>query len=747
MRLFFVFLLLFSLALMPLCSLSADEAFESGKSQSVAGESATSSGGSVPSAAKKGSVDVTGSVTSGAGSDVAGAKDGTGVTGDRDSDGRDSEADGESGAAPDSLLPGIFGGTGDSSAADSDSNPVRVGDIKEELTVEPPELKSEIQAAKRAERQKAESSANRLSETEPVSPAASDLSAKKPAGSADSPSSLENGYGGYDVEFFNRRITTLRRDTVHFTAEARAKIASVRIRKVINSGEVGPIRPVKIKYGYEIRVGKKALFRILEGDSPPLSGQTLDQYAATAANSLREARRSYDEQRNWKSIVVSVLLLILAVVVTWLLLKLIAWLKKLLDRHVEGWIRGFLKKFSSSDFAKKYSKVFALYINRTVLVLMYLALAMFVYTELTFVLSLFPYTRPWATGLLQNISAILVGFYNGFIKMLPSLIIFVMILFSTKIIVSLTGIFFDGVKNGDIYFPWIDKDTIVPTRRITHLFLWMVGLGLAYPFIPGSESDAFKGISVILGLMVSIGSSNIINQAISGLIIIYTKTLKIGDFVKVKEHEGYVTATGVFNLKIRTTQNEEVVIPNSVILDSAAINFSKFKDKKGVALKTVVGLDYDVPWRQVNAMLLEAAKRTTSLKKESGAYVWQTDMADYYMEYTLVTWIDRPGYDKKIKSELYANIQDVFNEYGVQIMTPRYLTIYKNKIWSPKEDWYREPASREEEPRKTFGLYDSLDAYEGSDDDSRAVDEPADEDEDSVDSGGAVGGDRRKEEN
>lgn len=510
---------------------------------------------------------------------------------------------------------------------------------------------------------------------------------------------------GYPVSFFNRKITSLRRDITEWPAEFRAKHASANIEKAFRSAKRGSIKAVKIKYGYDIRLGDISLFRILEGDADPSEEISLENYAKAATKNLIGAAREYHKQRSGWVIINSIISVIVFILFSYGFLLLIKIIRGYCDRHCEKWLKRLLEKFASIDFARRHAKNFALSLNKTASFLLYVCFILFFYTGVTLILSYIPYTKPWVTGLLQSIIAIVLAFFSGFIRMLPGIIIFVLVLFTTKIAVNLVNIFFDGVANNDISFPGIDKDTIVPTKRISAAFIWLVGIGLAYPFIPGSESDAFKGLSVILGLMVSLGSSNIINQAISGMIIIYSKTLKPGDFVKIKDNEGYVISTGAFNVKLKTVLNEEIIVPNSVFLDSSIVNYSRLKnDNNGVAFTVAVGLDYNVPWRQVNAMLLESARRTTSLKKDAKPYVWQTEMADYYMEYKLVVWIDHPEIKSKIQSELYANIQDVFNEYGVQIMTPRYLTIYKDKIWSPKEEWYMEPADPNENIMETFGF-------------------------------------------
>ncbi|MBR0519431.1 mechanosensitive ion channel, partial [bacterium] len=482
----------------------------------------------------------------------------------------------------------------------------------------------------------------------------------------------------------------------------------------VKNREINKISIRTIKYGYSININDKSVFAILYGDAGTAIGkdkEKLKEYAKEALKNIGAIIEQEKKKQDSEDLKHSILTIFIALIITIFAFFLMKKIKTIVDNSMEKWITAILKRISSQEFTFKYSRIFTVYLKRTLLVIYYILIFLIIYIDLAVVLAGIPLTSAWANGLLVTFKKILNSFYSGFLKMLPGLIIVIMIMFGTKILVGLANIFFEGIENDHIKFDWIDKDTIVPTKRITAAFLWVIGVALAYPFIPGSGSEAFKGISVLIGVMFSIGSSNIMSQAISGLIIIYTKGIKVGDYVKVKDYEGIILHTGVFTVKIRTTSQEEINIPNSVLLDSITTNYTTLKEEKGVALEIKLGLDYDVPWRQVNAMVLEAIKMTRSLRQDSKPNIFQSDMADYYMEYTVRTWIDRPELRRSIRSELYQNIQDVFNKYDVQIMTPRYLTLFKSKMVVPPDKWYLEPASHNEDDQiEVTGLYDAKNA-------------------------------------
>src|SRR5262249_54743267 len=189
---------------------------------------------------------------------------------------------------------------------------------------------------------------------------------------------------------------------------------------------------------------------------------------------------------------------------------------------------------------------------------------------------------------------------------------------------------------------------------------------------PGSQSDAFKGVSVFIGLMVTFGSSGLVNQIISGFMITYSRAMRIGDFVRIGDVEGTVTHLGVLSTKIKTLRQEEVTVPNAVVVSQTTTDYSRPGDQEGVFTPTSVTIGYDAPWRQVHALLLLAAERTPGLPREPKPVVLQMALHDFYVKYTLFVCLERQESRPFTLHTLHAHIQDLFNEYGVQIMSPNY---------------------------------------------------------------------------
>jgi small-conductance mechanosensitive channel len=280
----------------------------------------------------------------------------------------------------------------------------------------------------------------------------------------------------------------------------------------------------------------------------------------------------------------------------------------------------------------------------------------------------------------------------GIVDAVPGLFTAAVMFLIARFLTHLVGIWFKGVEEGRVRARWIHPETAQPTRRLLTGAIWIFALVLAYPNLPGSQSDAFKGVSVFLGLMLTLGSSGLVNQVMSGFMLTYSRALRLGDYVRIGEVEGTVTHVGVLSTKIRTPWTEEVTVPNAVVVGQTTTDYSRLAES-GVLTPTVVTIGYDAPWRQVQALLLSAAARTPGLKKQPEPMVLQSALQDYYVKYTLLVALERQELRVFTLHDLHANIQDLFNEYGVQIMSPNYVVDPKTPKVVARKDWFAAPAS------------------------------------------------------
>ena len=224
------------------------------------------------------------------------------------------------------------------------------------------------------------------------------------------------------------------------------------------------------------------------------------------------------------------------------------------------------------------------------------------------------------------------------------------------------------------------------------MLIYIFVITAAYPYIPGARTEAFKAISVFVGLMASLGGAGFVNQIMSGLVVVYSRSLRIGDYVRIADKEGVVSDVGALSTKIVTRAREEITVPNAVLVGSTVTNFTKLAGDDGVVVQTTVTIGYDTPWRQVHTLLELAADRTPLLRKTPKPIVLQRALSDFYVEYQLVARADHAPDRILALSELHAQIQDAFNEHGVQIMSPHFETQPAEKVVVRKGEWSPPPA-------------------------------------------------------
>jgi small-conductance mechanosensitive channel len=279
---------------------------------------------------------------------------------------------------------------------------------------------------------------------------------------------------------------------------------------------------------------------------------------------------------------------------------------------------------------------------------------------------------------------------------LPGNFIAVGIFLFAWVITRISQEFFSNVETKSSDGNWLNTHTAPATRRIVNATLWLFAIAMAYPYLPGSHTEAFKGLSVMVGLMVSIGASGIVGQIASGLILVYTYALKQGEYVRINDCEGTVTELSLFVTRLRTGMGEEIAIPNALVLSNVTRNFSRIRNsagRSGYVLDTTVTIGYDTPWRQVHAMLIEAATATPEILDDPAPYVVQTALSDFYVAYRLVVNVgtDVPSARAKVASDLHAAIQDAFNRHGVQIMSPHYFGDPASPKLVARENWHTHP--------------------------------------------------------
>ena len=501
--------------------------------------------------------------------------------------------------------------------------------------------------------------------------------------------SKEDSTVALPINLMNRHIFTIRSGVMGYSQEERAMAIKFRIEVAMKKigGDHVSLQPTP-EGGRFVELNGLTVFQIRPSDLDPLTGESIDEAANNAVENLKIAVRESREQSNSKLILQGIGLSILASVLFYLACWLIYRTETGIISRLHSWMQVWEDKLAVAIHPQQVFNglVFLVHFAKWALVLIA------GYQWATFSLSQFPYSRPWGEKLQSYLIDTLQGILSAIVGALPGLLVVFLIVLLTRITSRILKAFFARIESGEVTVPWMAQETARPSRKLTQTLLWLFAFAMAYPYFPGSNTEAFRGLSVIVGIMLSIGGSGVVGQAASGLIMIYSRVLREGEYVKIGKIEGLVTAVGIFSTKIRTSSGEEVNVPNALIGSSTTVNSSRLAEGDGLVVHTTVTIGYNTPWRQVHAMLMRAAENTPGLRSAPQPFVSQSALSDFYVEYRLCVQVERPEIRRITLTTLHANIQDVFNEFGVQIMSPHYENDPLEKVWVPKEQWFEAPA-------------------------------------------------------
>jgi len=496
------------------------------------------------------------------------------------------------------------------------------------------------------------------------------------------------------IVVMNREIVTLRGSLFGIPAAARAVEGEERIRRALRRGGEMRVQTTNVAEGVLVRIDDALMFAVTLDDSEERTLAGAQASAGAAAMLLQRVIDESHESRNLKSLLTAALVTLGAGA---LMLGLM-WLLRKARRRIEAWLTG--KTLAHADRLRVggvevVRREGLLRFEQWLLNLVFWGLALLlVYEWLSLSLAQFPFTRPWGEQLNDFLFGLLSRFLLAIAHAIPDLLSAALIFWLAWMLTRVLRGFFGKVGAGQVKLSWLEADVASITSKLCIGAVWLFALAMAYPYLPGSDTEAFRGLSVLIGLMLSLGASNLVGQLASGLILTYTRTFHKGEYVRVDAHEGTVTNLGAFTTRMRTGMGEELTISNSQVLGAVTRNYSRAVKGKGFIVDTTVTIGYDTPWRQVNAMLVEAARRTPGVLADPAPHVFQVALSDFYPEYRLVCQAvpSEPRPRAEVINLLHANVQDVFNEHGVQIMSPHYLGDPATAKVVPRDQWYAAPA-------------------------------------------------------
>jgi small-conductance mechanosensitive channel len=473
-----------------------------------------------------------------------------------------------------------------------------------------------------------------------------------------------------------------------YPASERAATISKRIKKAAADYSI-PVDSVKITTspGYlMIFAGKEFIMNIYPVDAMA-EGIAQETLANVILTKISQTIIQYRYQRSRPVLIknaihaIGALFLLAALLlgILWLLRKIKSWLQKQIKSKADLLENKSFKLISSIQVWSISNSIFRIFRFLTVLILSI--------TFLEYIFGLFPWTSSILISTLDLVVDPLKTMGMAIIGYIPSLFFLLVIFLVTRYLLKLIKLFFNGINQGVIEIHNFPPEWALPTFRIVKIFITAFAVIIAYPYIPGSSSAAFKGVSVFLGLLISLGSSSLIGNIMAGYSMTYRRAFRKGDLIQVNDIIGIVDDQKLMVTRLRSYKNEEIVIPNSVLQSSNIINFSSKAGEKGLVLHTIVGIGYETPWRQVDSMLKLAADRTEGLLKQPPPFVLKRSLGDFAVNYEINAYCKDVYKMLFLYNELHQNILDVFNENNVQIMTPAYEGDPAEPKVVPKDKW------------------------------------------------------------
>jgi small-conductance mechanosensitive channel len=515
--------------------------------------------------------------------------------------------------------------------------------------------------------------------------------------SAKAPSQEDTSIGS-PVTLGDQTLFNIKAGIKAFSAAERAKAVNGRIKRLAEDPyfRIDTIAVSETDISTDILAGDTIIMSVFDRDAEAAKQARAD-LANENASKIRAAIEKYREDYGTKSILTGALYTAVATVVLIGLLILFRRSFRRVRDIIDSRFQARITSIHIQSFEIVQAERIRMLLNAFLSLSRIVIIVMLMYAYVHLVLSFFPWTRGFAHTLLDYFLVPLRVLGQALLDHVPGLFFIAVVALIARYVIKSMGLFFDQVERGAITLRNFYPEWAHPTYKLLRVGVIIFAIVVSYPYIPGSESPAFKGISIFVGVLLSLGSSSAVSNIIAGFALTYRRAFKMGDRIRIGDTVGDVIRMRVSVTHVRTVKNEEVVIPNSMILGSSVINYTSLAADSGLILHTKVTIGYDTPWRQVHALLLLAAERTAGLLKEPQPFVLQKSLDDFYVSYELNAYTNDSHAMARTYSDLHQNIQDAFNEFGVQIMSPNYEADRSVPTFVPKERWYLSPAKPPDE--------------------------------------------------
>ena len=436
----------------------------------------------------------------------------------------------------------------------------------------------------------------------------------------------------------------------------------------------------------DLMYGNKVLASFIDQDGL-WEGCSRDQLAAAKRKVIVDKLKVMKDEHSLWQLGKRILYFILVIIGQYLLFKLTTWLFNKLKVRIQRLKDTKLKPISIQEYelldTQKQVNLLVFLAN----LLRYAVMLLQLILTVPLLFSIFPQTKDLAYKLFSYIWDPIKSIFLGIVEYVPNLFTIFVIWLAVKYLVRLVHYLASEIQSERLKIGGFYADWAMPTFHIVRFLLYAFMIAMIYPYLPGSKSGVFQGISVFVGLIVSLGSSTVIGNIIAGLVITYMRPFKLGDRIKLNDTTGNVIEKTPLVTRIRTPKNEVVTIPNSFIMSSHTVNFSQSARDYGLIIHSEVSVGYDIPWRKTHQLLVEAALNTPGVVDDPRPFVLETSLQDYYPVYQVNAYIKDANQLAQVYSDLHQNIQDRFNEEGIEIMSPHYIaTRDGSETTIPKDD-------------------------------------------------------------
>ena len=458
-----------------------------------------------------------------------------------------------------------------------------------------------------------------------------------------------------------------------FTPADRARALEARLADIVrNPSLASAVVAARAESGaFDLQAGDVHLLTITAEDAAG-AGRDMETLARDYATSIQVLLEREIEAFSLTSIALGVLYTALVTALLFFILRLFSRVFPVIYGYLGRSLPGRLPRLSIQNFEVVSGARIARALLLGARVLRFAATVMLLYLYLPLVLSFFPWTRRLSGEIVGWVTRPLAEVIDAMLGYLPSLFTILVIVAVTYYGIKLVKQFFRAIEQGSITFSGFYPEWSRPTYKIVRFLIIALAVIMVWPYLPNSESQAFRGVAAFLGLLITFGSAGMIANVVGGIMLTYMRAFRVGDWVRIADTMGSVIEQNLLVTRVRTSKSVDVTIPNALVLGAHIINWSTTAREGGVRVHTTITIGYDVSWRQVHELLIAAARATSRISDEPAPHVLQVSLNDFHVSYELNAWTSVPEEMPQIYSELHENIQDRFNEAGVEIMSPAY---------------------------------------------------------------------------